>query len=120
VKLPHAQAVLGEVLAGHIVITSQATVLAHRLKPFSWLRVIEAKLLRIFVTKITLLHGVTAHPVRMHLYKYTAFQNGKQTIEVQAFFLNPFIVCSSDIRKFIVCPFVDKKKQMDVIRLRTD
>jgi hypothetical protein len=49
VKLPHAQAVLGEVLAGHIVITSQATVLAHRLKPFSWLRVIKAKLLRIFV-----------------------------------------------------------------------
>jgi hypothetical protein len=29
---------------------------------------------------------------------------------VQAFFLYPIIVCSSDIRKFVLCPFVDKKE----------
>jgi hypothetical protein len=33
----------------------------------------------------------------------------KQKTEAQAVFLNPFTVCSSSKRKFVVCPFVDEE-----------
>jgi hypothetical protein len=35
--------------------------------------------------------------------------NGKRKKKAQAIFLNPFTVCSSCKRKFVVCPFVDEE-----------
>jgi hypothetical protein len=36
-------------------------------------------------------------------------ENGKQKIEAQVIFLNPFTVCSSCKQKFVICPFVDEE-----------
>jgi hypothetical protein len=36
---------------------------------------------------------------------YAAVSNGKRKMETQAIFLNPFTVCSSWKRKFVLCPF---------------
>jgi hypothetical protein len=35
--------------------------------------------------------------------------SGKQKTEAHALFLDPFTVCSSCKRKFVVCPFVDER-----------
>jgi hypothetical protein len=40
-------------------------------------------------------------------------------MEAQAIFLNPFTVCLSCERKFVVCPFVEEGTN-GVIRLQTD
>jgi hypothetical protein len=46
----------------------------------------------------------------MRILKYGRGQetgNGKQNAEAQEIFPNPFTVCKSCKRKFVVCPFVD-------------
>ncbi len=42
-------------------------------------------------------------------FEYAAVSNGKQKMETQENFLNPFTICSLCKRKFVVCPFADKK-----------
>jgi hypothetical protein len=41
------------------------------------------------------------------IYVYVAISNKKQNKEAQKIFLNPFTVCSSSKKKFVICPFVD-------------
>jgi hypothetical protein len=59
------------------------------------------------------------------LHTYTQISNAKQKTESQAIFLNPFTVCSSCKRKFVVCPFVHEvtngslKEPTKVIPLQT-
>ncbi len=45
----------------------------------------------------------------LYFYLYAAISNGKQKTEAQTIFLNPFTVCSSWKRKFVICPFLDKE-----------
>ncbi len=50
--------------------------------------------------------------IHLHLLimEFRWFKNQiKQKTEVQAIFLNPFTICSSCTRKFVVCPFADKE-----------
>ncbi len=48
----------------------------------------------------------------MYIYKYiyAAVSNGKQKNRSPVIFLNPFTVCSSCRRKFVVCPFVYEER----------
>ncbi len=44
--------------------------------------------------------------VFIYVYIYTAISNRKRKTEGQAIFFNPFTVCLSCKRKFVICPFV--------------
>ncbi len=46
--------------------------------------------------------------ILVHTYTYINYRLKSKT-EAQAFFFNPFTVCSSYKRKFDDCPFVDKE-----------
>jgi hypothetical protein len=49
---------------------------------------------------------LTAPTIHIHIYYILPFltENGSPD-----FFLNPFTVCSSYKRKFVICPFVDEE-----------
>ncbi len=53
------------------------------------------------------LHNNIHINIYIYIYIYNAVSNGKR--KPQAFFFNPFTVCSSHKRKFIVSPFADEE-----------
>jgi hypothetical protein len=46
--------------------------------------------------------------ISIYIYIYAAVSNGKRGWD-QVIFLRPYIVCSSCIQKFVICPFVHKE-----------
>ncbi len=53
-------------------------------------------------------HGREHGNMDKDIETWTRTGNGKQKTEGQAIFLNPFTICSSCKRKFVVCLFLDK------------
>jgi hypothetical protein len=49
-------------------------------------------------------HNIYTHILRISIYLYVFMLLFQTETEVQAIFLNPFTICSSCKRKFVVCP----------------